>query len=738
MPPTPATCLGHEEAILPLASSPHTGPIAIGLFALLLIAPLAGAQPLAYPAAPRDSVEDDFHGTRVPDPYRWLERLDDRATTDWVDAQGRLTGDVLAHLPGRAAIGRRLESLWNFSRTDVPWREAGRVFFVESSGLQSQSVLSMQASPADSPRVVIDPRQLSPDGSLACDEYAVSPDGRWVSYSVSKGGADVGEMRVRDLATGRDRADVVHGAWGGATWTFDGGGYFYMRPPEPRPGDLPGAPRMEKQLFYHALGTPQSSDRLVHAWTDGVRWLYSMMSDDGRFAIIVAERGASSRMFVMDLGNPRAPNLAAPVVPLLADREARYTPMGTVGTMLYVFSDLDAPHGRVLALDLAAGARAKPRPVIAESQAVIQWATVAGDRLALHVIEDVQSHLLLYTLDGRFAREVRLPGIGALGWPISGRHSAPELWYSFTSFLSPATVYRVDVESGATEAFRPPRVPYDPAPYETRQVFFTSKDGTRVPMFVTARRGLSLDGSHPALLTAYGGFGTIVGPAYRPDIPLWLEAGGVYAVANIRGGGEYGEAWHRAGSLVHKQNGFDDFIAAAETLIALRYTRKSGLAIYGHSNGGLLVGAVMTQRPDLFAVAVPNAGPYDMLRFHRFTAGGGWVPEYGSPDSAAMFPVLAAYSPLHNVHDGTCYPATLLLAADHDDRVVPSHAYKFAARLQAAQACERPILLRVARDASHSYESSMESVAELTDMWAFIAARVGVTLAGSRRAELAR
>jgi prolyl oligopeptidase len=290
-------------------------------------------------------------------------------------------------------------------------------------------------------------------------------------------------------------------------------------------------------------------------------------------------------------------------------------------------------------------------------------------------------------------------------------------------------VYHVDVRTGRSTAFRPPRVPFDPAPYETRQLFFTSKDGTRVPMFVTARRSLVLDGSHPVLLTAYGGFGTIVGPAYRPDIPLWLESGGVYAVANLRGGGEYGEEWHRAGRREHKQNSFDDFIGAAEALIDRGYTNPGRLAIHGHSNGGLLVGAALTQRPDLFAAAVPNAGHYDMLRFHRFTVGGGWVPEYGSPDSAALFPVLRAYSPLHNVRSGTCYPATLLLAADHDDRVVPSHAYKFTATLQAAQACERPILLRVARDASHSYASLTESIAERTDMWAFIAARVGVSLA---------
>ena len=490
---------------------------------------------------------------------------------------------------------------------------------------------------------------------------------------------------------------------------------------------------MEKQLFYHTLGEPQARDRLIRTWKDDVRWLYSMMSDDGRYAIIVAERGSTSRMYAMDLRNPRSPDLSAEVIPLLADRDARYTPMGTVGSVLYVFGDLDAPRGRVLALDLATGARARPRTVIAESRAVIQWATVAGDRLALHLLEDVQSHLRLYSLDGKRSREVELPGIGALAWPINGRHSSPELWISFTSYLSPATVYHVDVRTGRRTAFRPPRVPFDPVPYETRQLFFTSKDGTRVPMFVTSRRSLPLDGSHPVLLTAYGGFGTIVGPAYRPDLPLWLESGGVYVVANIRGGGEYGEEWHRAGKLEHKQNSFDDFIGAAETLIQRGYTSASKLAIYGHSNGGLLIGAVLTQRPDLFAAAVPNAGHYDMLRFHRFTVGGGWIPEYGSPDSATMFPALRAYSPLHNVRAGTCYPATLLLAADHDDRVVPSHAYKFAATLQATQACERPILLRVARDASHSYSSAAESIAELTDMWAFIAAHLRVSLGAPSR-----
>jgi len=686
-----------------------------------LALPAFGAEPLHYPVTSQDSVVDVLHGARVPDPYRWLERLEDPPTRAWIAAQSRFTANALARLPERAAIRRRLGELSAYRRTDVPWREAGQVFFTENSGLQPQAVLYATASPEAAPRVVLDPQQISPDGSTAIGDYVVSPDGRWLAYSAAAGGADVDEIRVRDLRTGRDTPDVVRGANGGACcWTFDGGGYFYMRPPPPRPGDPNGTARVEKRLYFHRLGEPQARDRFLHEWAENYRWLYVMMSDEGRRAIIVPQRGSSSFMYVMDLGDPMHPDLGAPIVALLPGREAAHTPMGTVGDTLYVFTDLDAPRGRVIALDLREGARAEPRTVIAESPAVLQWATVAGDRLALHYLEDVHSRLRLFTFGGRLEREITLPGIGALGWPVNGRHSAPEIWYSFQSFLQPATVYRYDLRTGETRAFRAPRVPFDPSPYETKQVFYRSKDGTRVPMFVTARRGLRLDGSHPTMLTAYGGFGTITNPAYRPDLPLWLERGGVFALANIRGGGEYGEDWHRAGSLARKQSSFDDFYAAAETLIAGGWTRPARLAIHGYSNGGMLMGVALTQRPDLFAAVVPEAGHHDMLRFHRFTVGGGWIPEYGSPDSGAMFRVLRAYSPLHNVRAGTCYPATLLLTADHDDRVVPSHSYKFAAVLQAAQGCDHPILLRVAANASHSYASGEAKLEQLADMWAFI------------------
>jgi prolyl oligopeptidase len=413
-------------------------------------------------------------------------------------------------------------------------------------------------------------------------------------------------------------------------------------------------------------------------------------------------------------------------VPLLGDRPAGHAPLGTVGDTLYVLTDLDAPRRRVVALTLTDGAKARARPVIPEAADVIETATVAGRRLALNYLVDVTSRLRLFTLAGKPAGEVPLPELGALEWPLNGRASAPELLYSFTSFLRPPTVFHRDLIRNVTTPLQPPQLPFDTSAYETRQMFYRSNDGTRVPMFVTARKGLRLDGANPAMLTAYGGYGSVRAPSYEPQVPAWLEAGGVYAVANIRGGGEYGEPWHQRGSREHKQQSFDDFIAAAEYLVRERYTAPQRLAIYGHSNGGLLVGAVLTQRPDLFAAAVGNAGHYDMLRFHKFTVGAGWIHEYGSPDDSTAFQWLHAYSPLHRVRPGTCYPATLLLTGDHDDRVVPSHAYKFAATLQAAQGCKRPILLRVASDASHSYGSTSGAAAEWTDVWAFVAAQLGV------------
>ena len=679
------------------------------------------AQAPAYPPSPRDSTVDDYHGVRVADPYRWLEQLDEPATHAWVEAQSRVTLEYLRNIPGRDAIRRRLVALSSFRRTEVPWREAGQVFFLENAGTQHQPVLYLWRAPGDTPQVVLDPQQISPDGAIAVRNFVVSPDGRRLAYSVSAGGADAGETHVRDLSSGHDLDDVVSGPWGSVCWTFDARGFFYVRPPAPHPGDPPDAPRIEKQLWYHRLGRPQSQDRLLYEWKENYRWAYCMLSDDGRRLIAVAERGAIGWLYVMDLKRPGNPDLSAPLELLLAGRESGIIPLGTAGDTLYLVTDREAPRRQVISLDLSQGASARPRTVVPEGPEVIQGATVAGDRLALHYMVDVTSRLRLFTLQGRPAGEVPLPGIGAVGWALNGRFSAPELYFSFESFLSPSTAYRYDVRRGRLAAIRPPKARFDPRRYRTSQVFYQSADGTRVPMFITAGRELKLDGRNPTLLTGYGGYGSVEGPTYDPATSLWLELGGVWAVPNIRGGGEYGEEWHRAGSLDHKQNSFDDFIAAAEYLVAGGYTSPRKLAIYGHSNGGLLIGAVMTQRPDLFGAAIPDAGHYDMLRYHRFTVGVGWIPEYGSPDDSTAFRYLYAYSPLQHVRPGVCYPPTLLLAADHDDRVVPSHAYKFAATLQAAQACDRPILLRVASDASHGYTSEAGAIAQWADLFAFCA-----------------
>jgi prolyl oligopeptidase len=691
------------------------------------------AQSISYPVAQRDSVVDDYHGTTVADPYRWLEQIDSPRTSEWLKAENKLTADYLGRIPIRESIHRRLTSLWNYARTDVPWREAGQLFYVRNSGLQSQPVLYAQKGPDDPPRAVLDPGKLSPDGSIAVRDFAVSPDGRILAYRTSRGGADVGDTHMRELSTGRDLAEAVHGTLTSVCWTQDGRGFFYVCPPALKPGDAAVGSRIEKQLFYHVLGQPQSRDRFIHEWKENSKWVYCMLSEGGRYAVVVAEQGTESEMYALDLRDPKQPDVTAPLVRLLGDHKAFHTPIDIVGSTLYVRTNLEAARQRVIALDLGEGASASARTIIPESSDVIVDAAVAGGRLAVHYIVDVKSRLRLFSLDGQPLGEIPLPGIGAIGWPMSGRVSAPELFYSFNSFLAPSSVYRYDLRTGASTPFRPPRSPFNQSAYETRQIFYTSKDGTRVPMFVTAAKNIRLDGTNPTLLSGYGGYGTNMSPSYEPDIPLWLERGGIYVVANVRGGGEYGASWHRTGMLERKQNSFDDFIAAAEYLISAGYTAPGKLAIYGHSNGGLLVGAAIIQRPDLFAAVVANAGHYDMLRYHKFTVGAGWISEYGSPEDPTAFLYLRAYSPLHNVRTGTCYPATLLLAADHDDRVVPSHSYKFAAALQAAQLCSRPILLRVARDASHNYASKHAQIAERADMWAFVTVGLNVRDSSDRK-----
>lgn len=685
----------------------------------------ACAESLQYPQPPREDVVDDYHGHRVADPYRWMEDTDTRNVSfqnrrTWVLQEARLTNHYLESLPGRDGIRQRLEKLSEDREVGVPWREAGKLFWTET-GHGPQGVLYTMDEPGGKPRVFFDPNRISPDGSVAMGDFLVSPDGRHLAYRAAEGGRDRGEIRVRDVSADRDTDDVVQGF--NACWTRDARGFFYARSFR-KGGDAGSGARESMRGFYHRLGEPQSEDRQFIEWNQNASWAYFMTSEDGRYAALVAEEGSVNEIFMLDLTHSE--NLPFKI---LEGQDGIHTPIDWVGNVFYVRTELGAPRRRVIALDLGEGAAAKAREIVPESSDVITDAVITDDYLVINYLSDVHSRLRMFKLNGKPAGEIDLPGIGAVGWPLSARPSVPGLFYSFESFLSPPVVYEGDLATPTPTArvFQRASSTFDANKYETKQIFYPSKDGTRVPMFVTASKSIVLDGSHPVFLTAYGGYGSTMEPHYSPDVPLWLEMGGIYVLANIRGGGEYGEEWHRAGMLEKKQNSFDDFIAAAEYLIKAGYTQSGKIAIYGHSNGGLLVGAVVTQRPDLFGAAVANAGHYDMLRYHRFTAGAGWVSEYGSADDPAQFEYLRAYSPLQNVSEGKCYPATLLLAADHDDRVVPSHSYKFAATLQAAQQCGAPILLRVAKNASHSYSSRAEMIAERTDMWSFIAARLAVS-----------
>ncbi len=690
---------------------------------------LAQEPALQYPPAAKTDHRDSYFDTSVADPYRWMEDLNSPETTAWVAAENQLTFGYLDQLPGRDAIRKRLTELWDFPRVSLPTREAGRLFYLKNSGLQRQSVLYQRSSVATSASVLLDPNTLSPDGSLAFADFAVSPDGRLMAYALAQGGADLKEIHLRDLKTGQDLADLLKPVkFTVISWTRDGKGFFYSRyPKQPQGKELSGS-NQGQQLFYHIAGTAQEQDRLIYERKDHPEWFVGGgVSEDGRYLeVYLGAGGTENRLYYADLKDPRHPGLSSPVVPLIDLDDAEYTILGNIGRTLYLRTDLGAPRRRIVALELPDTARAHWRTVVPEGDNVIEDAGVAGGRLYVGYLVDVRSQVRFFGFDGHPLGALELPGLGTVGG-ISSRNDTPELFYSFTSFLDPNTVFRYDFKTGRSTAFEAPHPAFDPSGYETKQVFYPSKDGTRIPMFVTARKGLNLDGLNPTLLYAYGGFDISILPFYSPAVMAWLEMGGVYAVPNLRGGGEYGEEWHHAGMLEKKQNVFDDFIGAAEYLIAEHYTTPERLAIEGGSNGGLLVGAVMTQRPELFAVALPAVGVMDMLRYQKFTGGAFWVPEYGSSDDSTAFQYLIRYSPLQNLKAGSCYPATLVTTADHDDRVVPSHSFKFMATLQAAQGCDHPTLIRVETEGSHGYRPTDKRIAEVADLWAFTAARLGLS-----------
>jgi prolyl oligopeptidase len=671
--------------------------------------------PLPYPVTPRVDQTDDYFGTTVADPYRWLEDVDSPQSRAWIEEQNALTESVLATVPQREAIHARLTQLWDYERRSVPERAGAVYAYYRNTGLQNQAVLQVTSDLAQPGRVLLDPNTFSEDGTVALVSTAFSEDGSRLAYGVSSSGSDWIEWRVRDVATGADLPDIVRWSkFSGASWRRDGSGFYYSRYDEPPAETQFKDATYFHKVFYHRLGTPQSTDVLVYERPDHKDWsLNALTSEDGRYLVIDSSRGSdpNNRLFIQDLSS------GGPVVELLVDGDARYNYLANDGPTFYLYTTKEAPRGRVIAIDVR---DRSVREVVAESADVLSDVSFFGDRIVASYLRDALAYVAVYALNGIQVGEVALPGLGSVTG-FGGKRVARETFYAYTSYTEPNTIYRYDVATGESTRGFVPRLAYDANAFTSEQVFFTSKDGTRVPMIVTSKKGTPRDGSAPTILYGYGGFDVSLTPAFSSAAIVWLEMGGIYAVANLRGGGEYGEAWHLAGSRQRRQNVFDDFIAAAEYLIDERWTTTAKLAIHGGSNGGLLVGACMTQRPDLFGAALPAVGVLDMLRFPRFTIGWAWTSDYGSPDNPDDARTLLSYSPYHNLREGTQYPATLVTTADHDDRVFPAHSFKFAAALQHAQGGPAPVLLRVETKAGHGLgKPTSKIIDEVADRYAFL------------------
>jgi len=699
------------------------------MLTVLACAPAQADPMLAYPATRKVDVVEDYFGRKVADPYRWLEDLESPETAAWVAAENKVTFGYLEKLPQREAIRKRLTELWDYRRTSLPELEAGQLWFQQNSGLQRQAPLYRQTGLHGTPSLVLDPNTLSPDGSTQMAQWAPSPDGRYLAYTLAKGGSDVQDAYVRDLVSGKDLPTVVHNVkFSGLSWTRDSRGFFYSRyKGTESTADFADAGEFH-QVWYHVIdgGAP---DRLIFERPDFPHdFVGAEVSDDGRWLYLAAGSGSlGNRAWIADLGAADKPDLAVSPMVVAAEEDAFNTPLGVVGDSVYIYTTYEAPRGRIVTAKVGDGDRTRWRTVVPEGKDAIleNAALLLHDRLAIVYLADVQSRVRLFGLDGSSQGEIPLPepgsvtGTGAGASGLVGRNDGREIYLNFSSYLRPATVYHYDLERRTLEPFYAPPSNFDSTRYETHASFFSSKDGTRVPIFITLPKGAKLDGSHPTILYGYGGFNISLVPNFSPAVAGWLELGGIYAVANLRGGGEYGADWHKAGTKERKQNVFDDFIAAAEFLVREKYTTPARLAIRGGSNGGLLVAASMLQRPDLFAVALPAVGVLDMLRYHKFSAGPFWAADYGSSDDPKAVGYLLAYSPLHNLKPGTCYPATLITTADRDDRVVPSHSFKFAAALQAAQGCSKPTLIRVEVAGSHGYRPTDRIIAEYADLWAF-------------------
>jgi prolyl oligopeptidase len=674
---------------------------------------------LTYPKTHQGNQVDDYHGVQIADPYRWLENPDSPETIAWIEVQNKLTSAYLSAIPARDRLQQRLTKLWDYEKYSIPFKEGGRYFYFKNDGLQNQSVLYTLKSLDEEPRVLLDPNTLSKDGTVALSGLAISKDGTLLAYGLSTAGSDWQEWKVREVETGSDRPDLLKWVkFSGASWTQDGKGFFYSRYDEPNQKTKLEDVNYFQKLYYHKLGTPQSEDVLIYERTDQKDWGFSgSVTDDGRYLIISVWLGTDPRnlVFYKDLATPNSP-----VVELISTFEADYSFIDNDGSEFWFRTDLDAPCRRVIAIDITKSERANWQEVIPQAEETLEGVSVINNQFITSYLKDAYDQVKIFDLEGQLVREVTLPGIGSVGG-FGGKRTDTETFYSFTSFTTPSTIYRYNLLTGESREFRKPQVDFNPDNYETKQIFYPSKDGTRIPMFIVHKKGLILDGNNPTLLYGYGGFGASLTPSFSVSNLVWMELGGIYAVPNLRGGGEYGETWHQAGMKEKKQNVFDDFIAAAEWLIAHQYTSPKKLAISGGSNGGLLVAACMTQRPELFGAVLSAVGVMDMLRFHKFTIGWAWTSEYGSPDDPQDFKVLRAYSPLHNLKPGTAYPATLITTADHDDRVVPIHSFKFAAALQTAHKGFAPVLIRIETKAGHGAgKPTAKIIEEISDRLAFL------------------
>jgi prolyl oligopeptidase len=690
--------------------------------AIIMLQSCAQKPKINYPETRKTEVTDDYHGTKIADPYRWLENDTSTETGAWVKAENEVTSAYLSKIPFREQLKNRLTELWNYPKYGVTFKEGNRYFYFKNDGMQNQSILYMQESLDAEPTVLLDPNKLSEDGTVSLGEYDFSKDGKYMAYAIARGGSDWNEILVMEVEGTKQLDDHLYWIkFSDIEWKNDG--FFYSRYDEPKGSELSAKNEFHK-VYYHKVGTPQSADQLVYENKNfPLRNYYAGVTEDEKFLILSeTETTTGNSLYFKDLDKPNAKFVA-----VVENFDNDYYVIDDVDGKFLVKTNYEAPKYRIIEIDPANPARENWKTVLPEKEEVLESISLVGGKIVAEYMKDATSKAYIYDVTGNLISELNLPGIGTMSG-FNGKKEDNIAFYGFTSFTFPSTIFKFDIAKNESSVYRQPEVDFDPSLYETKQVFYTSKDGTKVPMFIVHKKGIKMNGKNPTLLYGYGGFNVSLTPSFSTTRLILLEQGGIFAMPNLRGGGEYGEAWHLAGTKERKQNVFDDFYAAAQYLFDNKYTSPDFLAMNGGSNGGLLVGAAMVQHPEMFRVALPAVGVLDMLRYHEFTIGWAWASDYGRSDSAADFKYLIAYSPLHNIKNGTCYPATMVTTADHDDRVVPAHSFKFIATLQENQGCNNPVLIRIETKAGHGAgKPTAKIIEEYSDMYAFIFYNMGIT-----------